>query len=177
MKRSIVTLTAVLCFMASAFTLIHADSWKIADSYSIIFDGKGASGTFRGLKGDIVFDEHDLSNSRFNVSIDVSTINTGIGLKNKHAKSEKYFNAEKYPQIRFTSKSIKQADKGYIASGTMEIHGVKKEVSLPFKFSKTGTGALFTASFEINRLDYQVGGSHWLLGSTFTVDMSVPVTK
>lgn len=177
MKRSIVTLTAVLCFIASAFTFIYADSWKIADSYAVKFDGKGASGTFRGLKGDIVFDERDLSNSRFNVSIDVGTINTGNGLKNKHAKSEKYFDAEKYPQIRFTSKSIKQSDKGYTATGTMEIHGVKKEFSLPFKYSKTGTGALFTSSFEINRLDYKIGSSHWLLGSTFTVELSVPVTK
>lgn len=177
MKRSIVTLIAVLCFMASAFTIIPAGSWKIADGYSVKFDGKGASGTFHGLKGDIVFDEHDLPGSRFNVSIDVNTISTGIGLKNKHAKSEKYFDAEKYPQIRFTSRSIKQANGAYTAIGTMEIHGVKKEFTLPFKYSKTGTGALFTASFEINRLDYKIGSSHWLLGSTFTVDLSVPVTK
>jgi polyisoprenoid-binding protein YceI len=163
--------------MASAFTLIHAGSWKISDDYAVKFDGKGASGTFRGLKGDIVFDEHDLPGSRFNVSIQVNTVNTGIGLKNKHAKSEKYFDAEKYPLIRFTSSSIKKTEKGYAAGGTMEIHGVKKEISLPFTYTKTSKGALFTSSFEINRLDYKIGSSHWLLGSTFTVELSVPVTK
>ncbi|WP_298733332.1 YceI family protein [uncultured Chitinophaga sp.] len=177
MKRSILTLATMLCFIASAFTIIHANNWKITDAYSVKFDGKGASGSFRGLKGDIVFDEHDLPNSRFNVSIDVNTINTGNGLKNKHARGEKYLDAEKYPQIRFTSSSIKQANDGYVATGILEIRGVKKEISLPFKYSKTGTGALFTASFEINRLDYKVGSSSWLLGSTFAVDLSVPVTK
>ena len=177
MKKSFVTLTAVLCMIASAFTIIYADNWKIADDYSVKFDGKGASGTFSGMKGDIVFDEHDLPGSRFNVTIEVKTINTGIGLKNKHAKSEKYFNAEKYPLIRFTSTNIKQADKGYSASGTMEIHGVKKEMTLAFKFSKTAKGGLFTSSFEINRRDYKIGSSSWLLGDDFTVELSVPVTK
>lgn len=168
---------AVLCLIASAFTYIHADSWKISDDYSIKFDGKGASGTFRGLKGDIVFDENDLPGSRFNVSIDATSINTGNGLKNKHAKSEKYFHVEKYPLIRFTSSAIRKTDRGYAAAGTLEIHGVKKEISLPFTYTKTGKGALFTSSFEVNRLDYKIGSSSWLLGSTFTVELSVPVTK
>ncbi len=177
MKTLIVTLTAALYVMAAAFTPIHTGAWKIAQGYSIKFDGKGASGSLSGLKGDIVFDEHDLPGSKFNVTVDVVTINTGNGLKNKHAKSEKYLDAEKYPLIRFTSSSIKQADKGYTASGTLEIHGVKKEITLPFRYTKTATGALFTAAFEVNRTDYQVGSAHWLLGSTFKVELSIPVTK
>lgn len=177
MKNFTVTLTAALCLIVSAFTLIRAENWKVAAGYSVKFDGKGASGSFSGLKGDIVFDEHDLAGSRFNVSVDVASINTGIGLKNKHAKGEKYFDAEKHPLIRFSSSSVKQTDKGYAAAGTLEIHGIRKEITLPFRYTKTATGALFTSSFEVNRNDFRIGGSSWFLGDVFKVELSVPVTK
>ncbi|HEU4551467.1 MAG TPA: YceI family protein [Chitinophaga sp.] len=175
MKRLTVTLAAVTFVIASAFT--YATSWKIADGYTIKFEAKGASGSFSGLKGEIVFDPEDLPGSRFNVTISTASINTNNGLKNKHAKGEKYLYVKKYPLIRFTSSAVKQSGNGYVASGTLEIRGVKKEVSLPFSFSKTDTGGLFTGNITVNREDYQVGSSSFILGSDFKVTISVPVKK
>jgi len=175
MKRLTVTLAAVTFVIASAF--MYATSWKIADGYTIKFDASGASGSFSGLKGEIVFDPEDLPGSHFNVSVSAASINTGSGLKNKHAKGEKYLYVDKYPLIRFTSSSVKQSGNGYVAAGTLEIRGVKKEISLPFSFSQTATGGLFTASFSVNREDYKVGSSSFILGSNFKVDISVPVKK
>jgi len=176
MKRFTVTLAAVMFIIASAFTYV-ATSWKIADGYTIKFDGRGASGSFSGLKGDIIFDENDLPGSKFNVTVSTASVNTGNNLKNKHAKGEKYLYADKFPLIRFTSSAIKKADKGYTATGALEIRGVKKEISLPFNYSKTASGGLFTANIEVNREDYKVGGSSFILGSDFKVEISVPVKK
>jgi polyisoprenoid-binding protein YceI len=174
MKRIIYPLAAVLIITASAFTVIRSQNWKIADGYSIKFDGGDPSGEFSGLKGTINFDPADLAGSAFDVTIDVATINTGNGMKNTHAKSDKWFDAEKYPTIHFTSSSFTKTDAGYSVKGTLDMHGVQKEVTVPFTFSNN----VFAGSITVNRFDYNINTAEPAHGGTsFKVDISVPVTK
>lgn len=56
------------------------------------------------------------------------------------------------------------------------MHGVQKLVTIPFKFVNNN----FSGSFEVNRLDYNLGSSKGTAGSvgtTILVEISVPVTK
>src|SRR5665647_1497344 len=174
MKTIIYPIAAILIFFASAFTFIHSQDWKIADSASVKFDGGDPSGEFSGLKGIVQFDDKDLANSKFDATIDVASINTGNGMKNTHAKSEKWFDAAKYPTIRFTSSSIAKSASGYEAKGILDMHGVQKEIVLPFNFADN----IFTGNLEVNRLDYNINTAEPAHGSaTFKVSISVPVTK
>ena len=174
MKRLVYPIAAIMLIVASAFTVLKSQDWKIGDDYSVKFTSDDPSGVFKGLKGTIKFDEKDLASSVFDVSVDVATINTGNGMKNTHAKSDKWLDAEKYPLIKFTSSSITSAGAGYEAKGTLEFHGVKKEITIPFTFQNN----VFNASFDVNRLDYNINTSEPAHGaSTLKVDISVPVTK
>jgi len=174
MKRLIYPIAAIAIIVGSAFTFIKSQDWKISDDYSVKFTSEDPSGVFRGLKGTISFDEKDLAASKFDVSVDVSSINTGNGMKNTHAKSEKWLDVEKYPEIKFTSSEITSAGSGYQAKGTLEFHGVKKEITIPFNFQNN----VFSSSFEINRLDYNVNTSEPAHGaSLLKVDITVPVSK
>jgi polyisoprenoid-binding protein YceI len=174
MKKFIYPFAALALIVSSAFTFIKSQDWKIADGYSVKFDGGDPSGEFRGMKGTINFDPNDLATSKFDVSIDVATINTGNGMKNTHAKSEKWFDADKYPTIKFTSSAITKTAAGFEAKGTLDMHGVQKEITLPFTFSNN----TFAGSLEINRLDYNVNVAEPAHGAAkFKVDISVPVTK
>ena len=174
MKKFIYPLAAVLIISASAFTVIKSQDWKIADNYSVKFDGGDPSGEFKGLKGSISFDPNDLAGSKFDATIDVATINTGNGMKNTHAKSAMWFDAEKYPTIHFTSSSFAKTADGYSVTGTLDMHGVQKEITIPFTFNNN----VFAGSFPVNRLDYNINTAEPNHGaSTFQVDVSVPVTK
>jgi polyisoprenoid-binding protein YceI len=174
MKKFIYPFAALALIVSSAFTFIKSQDWKIADTYSVKFDGGDPSGEFKGMKGTINFDPNDLATSKFDVSIDVATINTGNGMKNTHAKSEKWFDAEKYPTIKFTSSAITKTASGFEAKGTLDMHGVQKEITLPFTF----TNNVFAGSLDINRLDYNVNVAEPAHGAAkFKVDISVPVTK
>src|SRR5580704_15683272 len=106
MKKSIFSLAIVATLFLSAFTFINAVHWKIADGYSIKFTSKDPSGVFTSFKGDIVFDEKDLAASKFDVTIDVNSVNTGNGMKNKKTLGEDFLNADKYPTIKFASTKI-----------------------------------------------------------------------
>jgi polyisoprenoid-binding protein YceI len=174
MKKFIYPVAAVALIVVSSFTVFNAQDWQIADNYSIKFEGGDPSGQFSGLKGKISFDPNDLANSKFDATIDVTTINTGNGMKNTHAKSEKWFDAEKYPTIQFTSSAITKTASGYEAKGTLSMHGVQKEVVIPFVFEDN----VFKGSFTVNRMDYNINLAEPNHGAqSFKVDIQVPVTK
>jgi len=173
MKKHIYIAALALLF-ASAFTAFQSSGLKIQDDYYVKFNGGDPAGEFRGLKGLIMFDPDKLEASKFDVSIDVATINTGNGMKNTHAKSEKWLDAEKYPLIKFTSGSIEKAADGYEASGILDMHGVQKEITFPFTFENN----VFKGGFEVNRLDYNINTEEPKHGAAvLKVDISVPVEK
>jgi polyisoprenoid-binding protein YceI len=174
MKKSILLLTAVMIVIASAFTFIQSLDWKISDKYAVKFDGGDPSGEFTGLKGTIQFDANNLAASKFDCTVDVATINTGNGMKNTHAVSDKWLDATKYPVIRFTSKSISKTATGFEAKGTLDFHGVQKEITLPFTFVNN----VFAGNLEVNRLDYNVNTAEPKHGAAvLKVSINVPVTK
>lgn len=174
MKKFVFPVAAVMLIVASSFTVFYSQDWKIADKSFVKFDGGDPSGQFGSVRGSINFDPNDLASSKFVDSIDVATINTGNGMKNTHAKSEKWFDADKYPTISFVSSAITKTATGYEAKGMLTMHGVQKEVVIPFTFDNN----VFKGSFMVNRLDYNINTAEPNHGSSnFKVDIEVPVTK
>lgn len=154
-------------------------SWNISDDYSIRFSGRGAEGTFRGLTGTVDFDPQDLDNSRMDVRIDVKTIDTGNSTKNRHAKGDSWFDAEKYPQIRFRSKRFSRANAAYIVTGDLTLHGTTREVRIPFTFSEHANGGLFEGKFTIEREEYGIEGPllSFTVDDEFEIELRVPVSR
>jgi polyisoprenoid-binding protein YceI len=176
MKRYFYPALAALILTGSAFT-IAATNWQVAEGWSIGFSSNDAGGVFKTFKGVIVFDEKDPAASQFDVTIDAASINTGNGLQNKHAKSDEWFDVAKYPQIRYHSARIVKAGSGYQATGDLELHGVKRPVTIPFHFQRTASGGVFTGSFTINRSDFHVGKPGGDVAEQIKIDISVPVIK
>ena len=178
-EKNIYPIVALIIIAASAFTFIKSENWKISEDYSIKFSGNNATGIFKGLKGIVNFDNDSLASSKFDVTVDVSTINTGNGMKNTHAKSENWFDAAKYPTISFTSTTIIKTASGYETKGNLTIHGVTKEFVIPFTFKSTANGGVFVSSFDVNRLDFNMKTPEPDLGAAtiLRVDLNIPVHK
>ena len=161
---------------ASAFTAITVINWQIKDdTYSVKFDTKGASGIFKGLKGTIDFDETDLQHSNFNVAIDVNTINTGNGMKNRHAKGEGFFDAEKYPTIQFQSLKIEKTATAFLTTGNLRIKNITKKITFPFTFENKNSEGVFRGNFEVNRNDFNLNRKG--VGDNIKIELVVPVKK
>src|ERR1700761_6007648 len=173
MKKRIFPILALILLAASAFTFITAQSWQIADDYNIAFSSDDAAGIFKGFKGTIAFDEQNTATAKFDVTIDVATINTGNGLQNKHAKSDEWFDAAKYPTIHFTSQKFAKTATGYSVTGDLDMHGVKKSTTIPFTFKKTATGGVFAGTFTLNRNDFKIGKPGGDVGEQIKLDISV----
>lgn len=175
MKKTIKILTTVVMLITvTAFTYL-VPNWNIEPNYFIKFSGGKAEGTFSGLKGTIHFDPKDLANSKIDVTVDVNTINTGNTTKDGHAKNNSWFDANKYPTIRFISTSISETK----AIGILEMHGTKKEISIPYTYNEYGNKATFKGNFKVNRRDYGIKGNMmgFMVGDEFEVTLNIPVIK
>ena len=176
MKKLKLIIPIISMLVLSAFTVNQSFQWQISDDYSIKFSGTDAEGVFKTFSGDVQFSEADLANSNCKLTVDVNSINTGNGMKNKHAISDKWFDAEQFPIIEFQSTKFSKSETGYSVTGKLKMHGVEKEISIPFTFKND----VFASSFSVNRLDYNVGtmkGSAKKVSNEIKLDISIPVAK
>lgn len=123
-------------------------------------------GKFTDFKVSIVYDDKDVTKSSVDAVIKTTSIDTGVEGRDKHLRTADFFDAEKNPEITFKSSRIEKKGKGFIAHGTFTMHGVAKEIALPFQINgvdrnqttgKTVLGA--TARTTINRRDYGINYS------------------
>jgi len=144
---------------AQRYTPVEQNSSiKFKVSHVMIFRST-VTGTFKGLKGEILFDPKNSAQSSFNVSVEAGTINSGIDMRDNHLKEEAYFDADKYKQIVIKSQNITKGlhDNTFLFSGTLSMKGVTKAISFPFTAKPANGGYEFIGSFNLNRLDYNVG--------------------
>lgn len=165
-----------LWLVLSSYVLLQNIDWIIDENYSIKFTSDNPSGVFKSLSGTISFDPENIAGSQIHLLVDVNSINTGNGMKNKHALSEEWFDAAQYPTIEFTSSSFEKHGQEFLVRGTMTMHGISKEMSIPFNFHDD----TFRSSFKIDRTDFKIGSTRGMSGKAATelvVDVNVPVTK
>ena len=176
MKKIFFTFT-LLAALAVAFAFTLPSRWQLAGKHTISFSTSGVSGIFKTFSGSIVFDEQNVAASKFDVNIDVASINTGNGMQNKHAKSSDWFDATRYPAITFTSTSFQKVGNAYQVTGNLQMHGVTKAVSIPFRFKTAGSGGTFEGSFAVNRNDFGIGRQGGEVGDIIKLAVVVPVIK
>ena len=174
--KSIYTFLAISFFLVCAATPLattyQLNSSSAAVTFAINNMGVAVDGSLSNPSGTVIFDPNDLAGSSINTSVKVSTIDTGIELRDKDLKKEEYFDATKYPNISFVSSSISKSGSGYQAKGTLSIKGKSKEITIPFVVEDE----VFKGQFNIDRLDFHVGEDSWILGDEVRVKFSLPVT-
>ncbi|MEQ8926316.1 MAG: YceI family protein [Fulvivirga sp.] len=140
-------------------------------SFSIKNAGIKVNGAFQLEDATIKFNPDDLDNCTIEGSIKVNTIDTGIGLRDKHLKKEDYFDAEKHPLITLKSKTIKRNDSdSFEGVFDLTIKGITKNITISFAVNKTDKNqTTYSAQFEIDRLDFGVGSDSWIMGDEVKV--------
>jgi len=123
-----------------------------------------ASGTFNDITGNILIDADNLSKSSVDAKINVLSVNSGLAKRDAHIKEKDYLNAEKFSEMSFVSTKIeaKSATEGMM-TGKFTMHGVTKEITLPFKVLGFGNDPWggersgFEAKTSLKASDYGFG--------------------
>ena len=137
MKLRIVTAAAAITILSSV--ALASETYKFDQARSTIgfsvhqFLGT-THGKFKKFDGKIDIDREHPENSSVIARIDVRSIDTGIVKRDNHLRSEEFFAVEKYPEITFKNRSVKQTgpQAGDIV-GDLTMHGVTKPITLHVK--------------------------------------------
>jgi polyisoprenoid-binding protein YceI len=174
---------AVLSLCGAA---LAADEFKIDPNHSSVnfaVAHMGVStvvGRFTSFSGNITLDDKDASKSSVSVTIKTASINTDVTARDNDLRSPNYFDADKFPEITFQSKSVERKGEGYVAHGTLTIHGVPKDVDLPFEFkgpadAGQNRGKVMGAHawLTVNRQDFGVGKATPMIGNDVKIELYV----
>ncbi len=166
MKREVIAVAALL---ATSGTMAQATTWKTDNSHSnvkfsvshlVVSDVEGA---FKSYNGTIQSSKPDFTDALIDFTVDINSINTDNESRDKHLKSDDFFNAEKFPQMTFKGTSFKKVSGNkYALEGDLTIRDVTRKVKFDVTYGGTvkdpwgNTKAGFKVKGVINRFDYNL---------------------
>lgn len=138
-------------------------------------------GTAEGVSGSFTIDPKNVAGLRGTISAQVATMKTGSGTRDEHLRGAQWLDAARHPQISFTITSVSNVKvtgnkATATATGTFSMHGVTKQMSIPFTITwldesattqkrAPGDLVMVEASFSVALKDFRVAGSQGLIGS------------
>ncbi|WP_138430923.1 YceI family protein [Fodinibius saliphilus] len=119
------------------------------------------SGSFGSYDGKIEADGDNFENAKARFTADIYSIDTNNEDRDQHLKSDDFFNAEEYPQLKFESNNFEKVSEGeYKVTGDLTIRDVTKEIELDVVHGGTVTDqygqtkAGFEVEGNINRKEF-----------------------
>ena len=183
MKKQLVTLLSTMILSSTLFAATETytiDNKHSFANFTIRHVVSKTSGTLTDITGVIKVDAEQLEKSSVNAKINVASIITGLDKRDEHIKKADYLDVLNFGDITFISKSIKatSATEGEM-TGDFTMHGVTKEIKLPFKVLGFGTDPWggqrsgFEAKTVIKASDY---GFTWMKKENAPVGDDIEIT-
>jgi polyisoprenoid-binding protein YceI len=115
-------------------------------------------GNFKDFEGKVVSSSADFDGADIEFVAKVASIDTENENRDKHLKSPDFFEAEKYPEVKFVGKLVKAGGK-YQLKGKLTMKETTKDVAFDVTYGGSidtgrGTKAGFKLAGKINRQDY-----------------------
>lgn len=138
-----------------------APGLAFAEGSEVKFKGSKVTGSheggFRKVTGAVdVPADGDLTKATIDVTIDMSSTYSDDEKLTGHLVSPDFFDVAKYPTATFKSTAITKTDDGYLVTGDLDLHGVKKSINFPAQIAENGGALTAKAEFAINRKDFAI---------------------
>jgi polyisoprenoid-binding protein YceI len=139
-------------------------------------------GRFDIFSGTLMLDEENLTNSSLTVEIDAASINTNEESRDKHLRSDAFFDVENHPTMTFVSTGVRTDGKDKLKmDGNLTIRGITKKVTLDVEVLGFGDfynrrRAAFEATVTINRKDFNVSWNDFVEGGGAVLGEDVVIT-
>jgi polyisoprenoid-binding protein YceI len=143
------------------------------DNTKITFVGTKPNGKhdggFKKLSGTATVTDGKIETLKIEVEIDIDSIYTDTNKLTDHLKNPDFFDVKNFPKATFKSTKVEKADKVYVITGELDMHGKKESLSFPASVSADATGLSLSTTFPLDR-------SRWGMNYERGVDKIVPLT-
>ena len=147
-------------------------------------------GRFGDVKGTVTYSESNPSQSKVDIEISTTSVDTRAEQRDAHLRSPDFFDVERFPTMKFTSKRIEGDPNGeFKLIGDLTIRDKTQEVALEAEFQgKTrdpwGSDRMgFSAKGKINRKEFGLSWNQaldaggWVLGDDIKMSIEVELVK
>jgi polyisoprenoid-binding protein YceI len=170
MKR-LALVTGILA-IAAPLAMAQTSTWAIDPAHSQIefvvrhMTVSNVHGRFGNIQGNVIMNDTDATKSTVQVTIDMTTLDTGVSQRDTDVKSDHFFDVAKFPTATFASTTVVKNGTHLTVTGNFTLHGITRPVELdvdgpsapvPGMDHKPHSG--FSATTTINRKDFGVGPS------------------
>jgi polyisoprenoid-binding protein YceI len=121
-------------------------------------------GQFTRFSGHVMVDEADVTRSTVSVTIEAVSVDTRNQRRDDHLRSGDFFEAERFPALKFEGRRVEVEGSGHVLVGDLTIRDVTREVRIPFEITgpvPMGEGQKrmgAEGALRVNRFDY---GLRW----------------
>ncbi|MFI8221490.1 YceI family protein [Streptomyces sp. NPDC085932] len=142
-------------------------------------------GQFTSFEGEVITDPDPLK-SRVTATIDLGSISTGNEQRDAHVRSGDFLGVDEHPTMTYRSTAIRTAGADFILDGELTLKGITRVVPLKLEINGFGPDPFapdplkgarvgFTATGEINRMDFNVNFNGPVPGGGVVVSESVQI--
>lgn len=142
------------------------------------------------VNGAFTIDPANIEATTGKIAIPVNSMQTGIELRNKHLLGKDWLDEESYKDVSFDVKKISAVQvisssggKGIAkgtAEGTLNLHGVSKQISCPIEITYIEKGGsdvvMVKTEFSIALKDFNIAGKKGIVGSKVAETIVVKVS-
>jgi polyisoprenoid-binding protein YceI len=189
MSRFVLTLIVAMAMAATAAA--QSGTWQIDPNHtSAQFSVRHLAvstvrGAFTKVTGSAKYDAADPSKTSLDATIDATSVDTRVEMRDNDLRSPNFLDVEKFPTITFHSKQARAGGDGKLQiTGDLTIHGITKEVVLdvdgptaaikdPWGNQRIGA----SASTKINRKDFSVNGLPAVVGDDITITIDAELIQ
>lgn len=187
MKKVILFIIGAMLTISS----VQAQTWTLDKSHSkltftIVHLGiSEQEGFFKNFSLKFSATKEDFSDANIELVAETNSIFTDNESRDEHLKGADYFDAAKFPNLTFKSKSFtKVSGNKYKLTGDLTIKGVTKILDFDVTYFGTTTHpktqkriAGFKLTGAINRIDFGVGKSSAALSDEVTITANIEISK
>jgi polyisoprenoid-binding protein YceI len=169
MKR-LALVTAILA-LAAPLAMAQTSTWKIDPAHSEVdftvrhMSISNVHGRFAIRDGQILLNDADITKSTVQVTIDATSVDTGVSGRDNDLKGSNFFDATNFPSATFASTSVVKTANGLTVTGNLTLHGVTKSVVLDVEGPSGPTPGMmdhkphsgYSATTTLKRTDFGIG--------------------
>ncbi|HLI17829.1 MAG TPA: YceI family protein [Rhodanobacteraceae bacterium] len=177
MRRALIAMGTLGLLAVAAPAL--AQTWQIDAAHSTLtftntYQNVEYTGQFRRFTANIAYDPSDIARAKFDVKVDISSLDTRNSERDHAALGPAFFDTAKFPDAYFaTTRFRKTADGKVVADGELKLRGVTRPVVLEVQFVPHGDTATLDVTAQLKRLDFGIGTGQWadpsMIGDGVTV--------
>jgi len=163
--------------------------WELDNAHSSVvfavshFGLSFVYGRFNDCAGEVFLDVEQPEKATFQFSINSDSIDTNNETRDKHLRSEDFFDVVRFPLIDFESTKIDvkrevvggQKKTLFLVTGDLSMHGKTKQIEIPLDLLSVGSGpggkprCGFLGKFVVKRSDFGVGAMPKSIGDSIAI--------